>query len=110
MKYAVIEIGGKQLLVEEGKYYAINRLPQKVGSSLVLQRVLLCNDKGRRFVGHPYIKNLDLVKIQVTVLEHFKDSKITVFKMKPKKKIRWTKGHRQLQTRIMIDKIQTQVN
>ena len=63
MKYAVIEIGGKQLLVEEGKYYAINRLPQKAGSSLVLQRVLLCNDKGRRFVGHPYIENLDLVKI-----------------------------------------------
>jgi ribosomal protein L21 len=64
MKYAVIEIGGKQLLVEEGKYYAINRLPQKAGSSLVLQRVLLCNDKGRRFVGHPYIENLDFLKFK----------------------------------------------
>ena len=46
MKYAVIEIGGKQLLVEEGKYYATNRLPHKAGSSLSLQRILLCNDKG----------------------------------------------------------------
>ena len=110
MKYAVIEIGGKQILVEEGKYYATNRLPHKAGSSLVLQRILLCNDKGRRIVGHSYIENLDLVKIQVTVLEHFRDSKITVFKMKPKKKMRRTKGHRQAQTRIMIDKIQTKAN
>jgi|TARA_B000000437_G_C11438681_1_gene221208 large subunit ribosomal protein L21 len=110
MKYAVIEIGGKQMLVEEGKYYATNRLPNKAGSSLMLQRILLCNDKGRRIVGHPYIENLESVEIKATVLEHFKDSKITVFKMKPKKKTRLTKGHRQAQTRIMIDKIQTKPN
>ena len=78
MKYAVIEIGGKQLLVEEGKYYATNRLPHKAGSSLSLQRILLCNDKGRRLVGHPYIENLESVEIKATVLEHFKDSKITM--------------------------------
>ena len=110
MKYAVIEIGGKQMLVEEGKYYAINRLPHKAGSSLNINRILLCNDKGQRIVGHPYIENVDSVKIKATILEHFKDSKITVFKMKPKKKTRWTKGHRQAQTRIMIDKIQTKAN
>jgi large subunit ribosomal protein L21 len=76
----------------------------------MLQRILLCNDKGRRIVGHPYIENLESVEIKATVLEHFKDSKITVFKMKPKKKTRLTKGHRQAQTRIMIDKIQTKPN
>ena len=110
MKYAVIEIGGKQILVEEGKYYATNRLPHKAGSSLNINRILLCNDKGKRVVGHPYIENLESVEIKATVLEHFKDSKITVFKMKPKKKTRWTKGHRQAQTRIMIDKIETKPN
>jgi len=92
MKYAVIEIGGKQMLVEEGKYYAINRLPHKAGSSLNLNRVLLCNDKGQRIVGHPYIENVESVKIKATILEHFKDSKITVFKMKPKKKNTLDKG------------------
>jgi len=107
MKYAVIEIGGKQMLVEEGKYYAINRLPHKAGSSLNINRILFCNDKGRRVVGHPYIENLESVQVKATILEHFKDKKITVFKIKPKKKLRWTRGHRQLQTRIMIDKIQT---
>ena len=69
MKYAVIEIGGKQMLVEEGKYYAINRLPHKAGSSLNLNRVLLCNDKGQRIVGHPYIENVESVKIKATILK-----------------------------------------
>ena len=110
MKYAVIEIGGKQILVEEGKYYATNRLPHKAGSSLNITRILLCNDKGKRVIGHPYIENLESVEVKATILEHFKDSKITVFKMKPKKKTRWTKGHRQSQTRIFIDKIQTGIN
>lgn len=107
MKYAVIEIGGKQVVVEEGKYYAVNRLPQKIGSSLLLSRILLCNDQGRRVLGYPYIEDLKNVKVVATVLEHFNTPKITVFKMKPKKKLRWTRGHRQAQTRIMIDKIET---
>merc|ERR1712176_962190 len=79
--------------------YAINRLPHKAGSSLNINRILFCNDKGRRVVGHPYIENLESVQVKATILEHFKDKKITVFKMKPKKKLRWTRGHRQLQTR-----------
>lgn len=107
MKYAVVEIGGKQLMIEEGKYYSVNRLPQKIGSSLLLKRILLCNDKGRRILGYPYVKDSSEVKIVVTVLEHFSAPKITVFKMKPKKKVRWTRGHRQLQTRIIIDKLET---
>jgi len=105
MKYAIIEIGGKQLLVEEGKFYATNLLPHAEGSTLSLQRVLLCNDKGRRIIGHPYIN--DPVEVKATVLEHFKAPKVIIFKMRPKKKSRWTRGHRQLQTRIMIDSIQT---
>ena len=107
MKYAVIEIGGRQVIVEEGKYYSINRLPQKIGSSLLLSRILLCNDQGRRICGYPYIDDFKKVKIIATVLEHFNASKITVFKMKPKKHIRWTRGHRQAQTSIFIDKIES---
>ena len=80
MKYAVIEIGGKQMLVEEGKYYAINRLPHKAGSSLNINRILFCNDKGRRVVGHPYIENLESVQVKATILEHFKDKKIALDK------------------------------
>jgi large subunit ribosomal protein L21 len=110
MKYAIIEISGKQILVEEGKHYVTNRLPYKEGSSLLMQRILLCNDNGKRFVGHPYLVNLEKIEVKATILEHFRGPKVTVFKMKPKKKTRWTQGHRQSQTRIMIDKILTQPN
>jgi large subunit ribosomal protein L21 len=107
MKYAVVEIGGKQVIVEEGKYYSINRLTQKIGSTLLLNRVLFCNDNGRRVLGYPYVKQDKNIKIVATVLEHFNANKISVFKMKPKKKMAKTIGHRQALTRIMIDKVNT---
>ena len=104
MKYAIIEISGKQILVEEGKYYITNKLPYKEGSSLQMKRILLCSDNGKRLIGHPYLENIE---IKATILEHVRGPKITVFKMRPKKKTRLTQGHRQSQTRIMIDKILT---
>lgn len=107
MKYAIIEISGKQLLVEEGKHYVTNRLPYKEGSLLQLNRVLLCSDNGKRLIGHPYLEKSENIEIKATILEHLKGPKVTIFKMRPKKKTRWTKGHRQAQTRIMIDKITT---
>jgi large subunit ribosomal protein L21 len=110
MKYAIIELSGKQLLVEEGKHYVTNRLPYKEGSSLLMQRILLCSDNGKRLIGHPYLENLETIEIKATILEHFKGPKVTLLKMKPKKKTRWRKGHRQAHSRIMIDKILTKTN
>lgn len=108
MKYAIIEISGKQLLVEEGKYYLTDRLPQKEGSSIELQRILLCRDNEKRFIGYPY--DSENIVVKATVLEHVMGPKVTTFKMRAKKKKRWTRGHRQAQTRIMIDKILTEQN
>ena len=107
MKYAIIEIGGEQIFIEEGKYYLINNLPQKVGSRLLLNRILLCNDNGRRIIGYPYIENSASVNIFATVLELYRNNKLIVFKMKPKKKISKTIGYRKTQTRIIIDRIET---
>ena len=108
MKYAVVEIGGKQILVEEGRYFFVNNLPHKIGSALLLNRVLLCNDNGRRIVGYPYIVNQSIIQVTATILEHGRGPKISVFKMKPKKKYRVMRGHRQPITKIIIDKIETQ--
>ena len=43
--------------------------------------------------------------VQGTVLRHFRDRKIIVYKMQPKKKTRKKQGHRQELTRLMIDSI-----
>jgi ribosomal protein L21 len=48
MEYAIIEIGGHQVWVEEGKYFLTNRILNPVGSNLLLNKILLIkkNEKG----------------------------------------------------------------
>ena len=46
MKYAIIEISGKQFWVEMGKFYDFNRIPTELGKEITLNRVLLLNNEG----------------------------------------------------------------
>jgi|TARA_B100000768_G_scaffold182028_1_gene208584 large subunit ribosomal protein L21 len=102
MKYAIVEISGRQVWVEDGKFYNLNYIATNPGNKILLNRVLMLNDNGNIQLGKPY---LDGVKIEATVLQHIKGPKLLVYKMKPKKKYRRKTGHRQQLTRLMIDKI-----
>ena len=102
MKYAIVEISGKQFWVEVGKYYDLNRIPTKLGQKIILNRILLVNDNGNLLIGKPY---LETVKIKGKILEHLKGRKTIVYKMRPKKKTRKKQGHRQELTRVLIEDI-----
>jgi len=102
MKYAIVEISGRQFWVETGKYYNFNRIPTKLGQDIILNRVLLLNNEGEILVGKPY---LDTVKIKGKVLEHLRGRKKLIYKMRPKKKTRKKQGHRQELTRVLIEEI-----
>jgi len=102
MKYAIVEISGRQFWIEAGKFYDINRIPTAIGKEITLNRVLLVNNDGELLVGKPY---LDTVKIQGKVLEHLRGKKTIVYKMRPKKKTRKKQGHRQELTRVLIENI-----
>jgi len=102
MKYAIIEISGRQFWVETGKYYDVNRIPTEQGSQITLNRVLLVNDENQVLVGKPYLEN---VTVEGKILQHLRDRKKIVYKMRPKKKTRKKQGHRQQLTRILIDAI-----
>ena len=102
MKYAIVEISGRQFWVETGKYYDLNRIPTKTGTEIILNRVLLVNSNGNVLIGQPYLKQ---VKIQGKILEHLRSRKTIVYKMRPKKKTRKKQGHRQELTRVLIEKI-----
>jgi large subunit ribosomal protein L21 len=102
MKYAIIEISGRQFWVETGKYYDFNRIPTELGKQITLNRVLLVNDEGNVVIGKPYIEN---VKITGKILEHLRGKKTIVYKMRPKKKTRKKQGHRQELTRVLIEAI-----
>ena len=102
MKYAIVEISGRQFWVETGKYYNFNRIPTKLGQNIILNRVLLLNNEGEILVGKPY---LEKVKIKGKVLEHLRGRKKLIYKMRPKKKTRKKQGHRQQLTRVLIEEI-----
>jgi large subunit ribosomal protein L21 len=102
MKYAIVEVSGRQFWIEVGKYYDLNRITTTLGKEIILNRVLLVNNEGQVLIGKPYLNN---VKVQGKVLEHLRGRKIIVYKMRPKKKTRKKQGHRQELTRVLIEKI-----
>ncbi len=100
--YAVIETGGKQYTVAPGQSIAVDRLGVAEGDTVELDRVLLIADGDKVIVGNPTIEG---AKVVATSMGEGKGSKIVVFKYKPKVRYRKKTGHRQLFTRLTIDKI-----
>src|SRR6476620_2257863 len=104
MKYAIVEISGRQFWIETGKYYDFNRIPAELGKQITLNRILLLNNKGNISIGKHYLENIE---IKEKILEHLHDKKTIVYKMRPKKKTRKKQGHRQELTRVLIENIIT---
>lgn len=102
MTYAIIETGGKQLRVEPGRFYDIERLTVDADESVVIDRVLFVDNDGDIAVGQPLVEG---ATVEGTVLSHLRGRKIIVYKMRPKKKTRKKQGHRQELTRLMINSI-----
>lgn len=102
MKYAIVEISGRQFWIEKGKYYDFNRISTELGKQISLNRVLLLNNDGNILIGKPYLES---VKIKGKILEHLLGKKTLVYKMRPKKKTRRKQGHRQEITRVLIEDI-----
>jgi large subunit ribosomal protein L21 len=102
MKYAIVEISGRQFWIETGKYYDFNRISTELGKEITLNRVLLVNNEGEILIGKPYLES---VKVKGKILEHLRGKKTIVYKMRPKKKTRRKQGHRQELTRVLIEDI-----
>jgi len=100
--YAIIETGGKQYKVSPGQTIDVERMDVAEGNSIELDRVLLIADDDRVTVGTPVV---DGAKVIATSQGEGKGKKIIVFKYKPKVRYRKKTGHRQLYTRLTIDKI-----
>ena len=103
--HAIIEVGGAQQIVSEGRFYSCHSLPGvQAGQKVVFERVLATKQPGGALaVGKPYVAG---AKVHATVLENFKDKKIIVFKMKAKKHYRRKAGHRQHMTRFLVTKVE----
>ncbi len=102
--YAIVETGGKQYQVEEGRYVDVELLGGEKDSKVVFDKVVMIVDGAKSKVGKPYVKG---ALIEGSVVKHDKDKKIIVYKQRPKKGYRKKQGHRQQFTRVMIGKIKT---
>ena len=102
MTYAIIQTGGKQLKVETGRFYDIDLLSASEGDKISIDNVLLVQYDGDVHIGQPLVEG---ALVEGTVLKHLRGKKIIVYKMRPKKKTRKKRGHRQELTRLMIDSI-----
>ena len=102
MKYAIIESGGKQYVVQEGKAIEVDRLPKEIGDKIAWKEVLLFVDDSKVTVGSPHVVG---ASVEGKVVAQIKGQKILVFKYIPKQRYRRRRGHRQQYTRILIDKV-----
>ncbi len=100
--YAVVESGGRQYKAIEGQAISVERLPNEVGEEIELDRVLLIADGDDVKVGQPLVQG---AKVKATVLGDEKGPKVRIFKMRPRKRYRLRKGHRQTYTRLRVDEI-----
>jgi len=80
----------------------VERLAVAEGDTVDLDRVLLIAEGDKVTVGTPTI---DGAKVVATSQGDGKGKKIIVLKYKPKVRYRRKTGHRQLYTRLVIDKI-----
>ncbi|WP_414518299.1 50S ribosomal protein L21 [Nostoc sp. PCC 9305] len=102
MTYAIIETGGKQIRVEPGRFYDIELLAIEPDEKVTIDAVLLVQHDGEVTIGQPLVTG---ATVEGTVMRHYRGRKVLVYKMKPKKKTRKKRGHRQEITRLMIDSI-----
>ncbi|WP_071517969.1 50S ribosomal protein L21 [Geitlerinema sp. PCC 9228] len=102
MTYAIIETGGKQLRVEPGRFYDVEKLHLEPGEALTIDRVLLVEHEGTTHVGQPTVEG---ATVETKVLEQRRGRKIIVFKMHRKKNYRRKQGHRQDLTRLFVQSI-----
>ncbi len=102
MSFAVIQTGGKQYKVSTSEILKIERLNDKVGTTVEFKNVLFLNDDQNTEIGNPTIKG---AKVEATILKNNKNRTVLVFKKRRRKNSRKKYGHRQQVSLIQITKI-----
>lgn len=99
---AIVETGGKQYQVTEGRYVDVELLEGDIESSFVFDKVVMIADGENTEVGQPYIEG---AVVNGKILRHDKEKKVIVYKQRCKKGYRKKQGHRQNYTRVLIENI-----
>ena len=102
MVYAVIQTGGKQRRVSVGDWIDVEKLPQEVGQTVEIDRVLAVGSGADLQVGSPLIEG---AKVVCEVVRQDRTRKVLIGKYKRRKNYYRKNGHRQSFTRLKIGSI-----
>ncbi len=100
--YAIIEASGHQIKVEEGQEVQIDYQDISAGETITFDKVLAYRDDDGLKVGQP---TLESGSVTATVIGGAKGPKLTVQKFRRRKNSKTKTGHRQLYTKVKIEKI-----
>ncbi len=98
--FAIVEVGGKQYRVEEGREVVVDRLKAAEGTTVELRPLLVADGEQIRFSG-----TSELAQVRARVVEHFRGPKIVISRFKPKRGWRKKTGFRSGLTRLEVEKI-----
>ena len=101
--YAIIEDGGRQFKVEEGQELDVDYRELSSGQQLKFDRVLAVRDDDDVKIGQPTVPS---ATVTAEVLGVEQGPKLIIQKFRRRKTYRRKTGHRQLYTRVRIDKIE----
>jgi large subunit ribosomal protein L21 len=100
--YAVILEGGRQFKVEEGQELDIDYRELTTGEQVTFDRVLAVRGDDVLSVGQPLLEG---ARVTAEVVSLAQGPKLVVQKARRRKTYRRKTGHRQLYTRVKINKI-----
>jgi large subunit ribosomal protein L21 len=100
---AIVETGGKQYQVTEGRYVDVELLDVNVDESLVFDKIVMIVAGDQTQVGQPYVEG---ATVKAKILSHGKEAKVLVYKQRCKKGYRKKQGHRQNYSRVMVESIE----
>lgn len=95
---AIIETGGKQLLVKKDAIIYIEKINGEVGDKVVFDKVLMSGST----IGQPYVAK---AKVSGVIEKQGKQKKIIVYRHNAKSTHKRKLGHRQPYTRVRITEI-----
>lgn len=96
--FAIIETGGKQLVVKKDEIIFVEKLEGKEGDKVTFDKVLLIDNK----FGKPYLEGASVTGV---IEKQGKQKKIIVFRHNHKSTHKRKYGHRQPYTRIKITEV-----
>jgi len=97
--FAIIAVSGKQKKVRKGDIVSVDKLPGKVGDTVLFDKVLLLNGDGKTSIGSPHVAR---ATVKATIREQYQGEKIDVMRFHAKSRYRRKRGFRPQLTKLEI--------